>query len=161
MSSGMSSRRLGVVRGVVLGSLCCLSLILCCGCLGPAGEVVQTGPKAAGQVADIAKTLALQAVDGLSPTGGSSSVDARLNDPRYRVVGMAGPVWLVDLELSLTGVDLEGELAAKLEKRAEADPELRKAMLDLLRNTELSAQEKESKLLQLLDDLLKNLQKPE
>jgi hypothetical protein len=82
---------------------------------------------------------------------------AELNDPRYRAVIKAGPVWLIEVELSLAGANLEGTLQANLIERAEADPVLRQELIAILTNTETTEAQKTASIMALLREFAARL----
>jgi hypothetical protein len=124
-------------------------------CMGLSGgcSIFDTGPRMSEQVGDVTKTLVLHAVDGLKAQTGQVTAEAELNDPHYRATIAVGPVWLIDVELSLTGAKLEGLLQANLIERAQADPAFRAQLIGILTQTEMSEQQKMQAILQLIRDL--------
>ncbi len=101
-----------------------------------------TGPRLTKETTQVIKAMVAQAADGLRGQSGQMSAQANINDPDYEIQVLVGPVWLVNVTMGLTGVDLHGSFQASLIERLETDEDLRERLFLLLNDVSMTEEAK-------------------
>lgn len=127
-------------------------LVLAFGSLGGCAidKILSSGPDAMSKVADGQKSLMIHAMDGLQASTGQMSARGSLRDPTYRGKTFVGTGVYFDMELSLQGVELTGQLMASLVERVSSDPALRADIIKILHNTELQESQKRDAIMEVV-----------
>lgn len=111
--------------------------------------IMDTGPKVAEAAIASGQAIAMEAFKDLKASKGQAGMEANVNDPRYFMRILTGPVYEVYVEVGLIGADLSANILTTLEADENITPEDTALAMQILTQPDVSRERRDAILLEL------------